>query len=446
MPRTSTKRFRVASAIAGLAGLTLTVSSVQSMAQIAPGGYVQRETAAAALARHIRVLATTPKDFMALIGAGKAALSLGDTQSAVGFFGRAEEVFPSSPLPSAGMGAAMAADGDGRGALGYFARAQQLGASVVILGADRGLAYDLLGRHSDAQADYRAALLGIDADEARRRLALSQAITGDKAGALATLVPLNARGDVGAARSRAFVLALSGDLAGARRSLDMAMPGSSVQMAPFLAKLPALRSDQKAAAVNLGIFPTSGQSAYAYVAQPSPRPSVAMSRPAPQRISPARPQAATARPRSGSSVSGTVPMSGDRLATIDELLKAPAVQTTVAAASPPVQMASIPPQIRQQLSNPEARAEARPRTWVQLASGPNAAALPAQFQRIKSRTMAVLEGISGYVAEAPDRARLLIGPFKNGTDANIFVDDLESLDVHAFSWTSRPGDVIRKLP
>ncbi|HEY0164604.1 MAG TPA: SPOR domain-containing protein, partial [Sphingomicrobium sp.] len=222
------KRVRVASLILGFVGLTLALFSAQAPAQLTQRTYVQRETPSAALARHIRVLASSPRDFNALIGAGKAAVALGDTQSAVGFFGRAEEIAPTSPLPLAGMGAAMAADGDGSGALSYFSRAQQLGASIVVIGADRGLAYDLLGRQSSAQADYRSALLGNDADEARRRLALSLAITGDKAGALQMLAPLNARGDAGAARSRALVLALSGDLQGARRSLDLAMPGSSV--------------------------------------------------------------------------------------------------------------------------------------------------------------------------------------------------------------------------
>ena len=66
-----------------------------------------RETPVAALARHMRVLADSPKDFLALIGAGKAALALGDTQAAAGFFGRADEVYPASPLPQAGMGAAL---------------------------------------------------------------------------------------------------------------------------------------------------------------------------------------------------------------------------------------------------------------------------------------------------------------------------------------------------
>ena len=425
---TSACRARIAALILGAVGLVLGASAVAASAEATPyahPGWAQRETPAAALARHIRVLATAPKDFLALIGAGRAALALGDTQAAVGFFGRADEVFPTSPLPQAGIGAAMAADGDAYGALRHFARAQQLGATAAMLGADRGLAYDLMGRHSDAQSDYRAALAGTDADEARRRLALSLAITGDKDGAIAMLGPLVGRGDAGAARCRALVLALTGDLEGARRSLDAAMPGSSVQMAPFFAKLPSLRSDQKAAAVNLGIFPDSGQS-YAYVPRPSAGP------PAYANASPpVRPGAPALPPN----VAGAMPMSGDRLASIDQVLRAPGSPMRIAGATPRSQPADAHPDT----------ASGKPRVWVQLASGADPTALPAQFRRIKSRHGDVLEGMSGYVAEASGRARLLIGPFRSLSDANIIVDDLESLRVDAFSWTSPPGQTIRKL-
>ena len=83
---------------------------------------------------------------------------------------------------------------------------------------------------------------------------------------------------------------------------------------------------------------------------------------------------------------------------------------------------------------------------MQLASGSNPDALPDQFRRLKNRNRELFEGISGYVAETPDRSRLLIGPFKSTSDADIFVEDLESVRVDAFSWTSPPGQLIRKLP
>ena len=421
-----TRRLRVATLFLGFAGIVVAAAAAE--AQPAPTAWAQHETPAAALARHIRVLARSPKDFLALIGAGKAALALGDSQAAVGFFGRAEEVYPSSALPQAGLGAAMVSDGDAQGALPYFTRAQQLGASATIIGADRGLAYDLLGRHSEAQKDYRAALSGTDADEARRRLALSLAITGDKPGALSMLSPLMARRDPGAARCRALVLALTGDLQGARRSLDAAMPGSSGSMSPFLAKLPSLRSDQKAAAVNLGIFPDSGQPSYASAARPIAPP--AYTRP------PSRAVAPTAH---GTTVTGAMPTSSDRLASIEELLRAPVARP---APERPVKVASITPRPRTRTT---VVATNRPRVWIQLASGPNANALPDQFRRIRSKSRDLFEGMSGYVAQSPDRSRLLIGPFKSVSDANIIVDDLESVRIDAFSWTSPPGQTIRKL-
>ena len=88
------------------------------------------ETASAALARYVRTLAQDPKDFQSLIGAGRAALEIGDTQAAAGFFARADEVNPRSPLPQAGMGAVSVANGDAKAAMPYFTRAQQLGATA----------------------------------------------------------------------------------------------------------------------------------------------------------------------------------------------------------------------------------------------------------------------------------------------------------------------------
>ena len=426
-------RIRVAALILSCAGLAIAASSGRAAVQ---AGWAQQETPSAALARHMRLLATSPKNFNALIGAGKAAIALDDIQSAIGFFGRAEEVFPASPLPHAGMGAALVASGDANGALPYFVRAQQLGANGAMIGNDRGLAYDILGRHAEAQQDYRSAMMGTEADEARRRLALSLAITGKKDEAIGLLGPLMARGDPAAARSRALVLAVSGDTEGARRLLDAAMPGSSARMAPFFAKLPSLRSDQKAAAVHLGIFPSSGQSSYAASSVPS---YTAPSYTAPSYTPPAS---------SGSIV--TQPVTGDRLIGIEQLLRVPAPQATVSPPlSQPVQVASVTPPTREQISasqgNSQVTSAAKERIWVQLASGTDAAALPGQFRRLKTRYRDLLDGISGYVAEEPDKVRLLIGPFKSRADARILQEDLESVSVDAFSWTSPPGQMIRKL-
>ncbi|MEF4850740.1 hypothetical protein U9946_22515, partial [Escherichia coli] len=82
---------------------------------------------------------------------------------------------------------------------------------------DRGLAYDLVGDQPRAQQDYRAALKLAPNDETTRRLALSLAIAGKREAALAALDPLVRKSDRGAWRVRAFVLAMTGDPAGAEQ-------------------------------------------------------------------------------------------------------------------------------------------------------------------------------------------------------------------------------------
>jgi len=377
-------------------------------------GYQAPESSSAALARNVRMLASDPKDFGALIAAGKAALELGDTQAAAGFFARADDVNPRSPLPQAGMGAVSVANGEASAAMPYFGRATQLGASLSQIGCDRGLAFDLLGQQKQAQADYRTALNGPDAAEARRRLALSLAISGDKAGALQALAPLAAKGDVAAGRVRAFVLALNGDSNGAMVAIDAAMPGSWSRVSPFLQRLQTLAPGQKAAAVNLGIFPGENPVQIASNTVSSP-------------------------------YSARSSASADRLAGIEEQLRS-YEQEAVRPAPPSAttQVAYVAPPVRQQAA-PTRVAQVRPRVWLQLASGPNPQALPDQFRRMKSRNKDLFDGISGYVAKGGDRARLVIGPFRGATDAETFAEDLQTAGIDAFSWTNSESDQIVPL-
>ncbi|HVF37838.1 MAG TPA: SPOR domain-containing protein [Sphingomicrobium sp.] len=266
------------------------------------------ESPATALSRHIRVLASSPRDFNALIGAGRAALELGDVQSAAGFFGRAEEAYPNAPAAKAGLGAAMAHMGDADGAIFYFNQASRMGAQPLTLALDRGLARDLSGDLGGAQSDYRLAISTIGSDEARRRLALSLAIARDRKGALDALQPLLNRRDPAALRTRAFVLALVGDTIGAAQAIEAQMPGGSARFAPFFRTLPNLSAGEKAAAVHLGIFPEDAATRVAQappktsppvrVAQASPPPAP---RPSPPASEPVR--IATAEPVSSPSFS-----------------------------------------------------------------------------------------------------------------------------------------------
>src|SRR5262245_5146979 len=132
--------------LAACLAVGLTLASVPAAAQP-----VIAETPGAALSRNIRVLAGSPRDFNALIGAGRASLELGDVQAAAGFFGRAEEVNPNAPAAKVGLGAAMAHMGDADGAIFYFDQAIKLGAAPMVLAADRGMARDLMGDLKGAQ-------------------------------------------------------------------------------------------------------------------------------------------------------------------------------------------------------------------------------------------------------------------------------------------------------
>ena len=370
------------------------------------------ESPAAAMARYVRSLASEPRDFESLIGAGKAALEMGDSQAAAGFFARADEVDPRSPEPQAGMGAVSVATGDPKAAMPYFKRAQELGAAVASFACDRGLAYDLLGQQTQAQADYRLALSGRDGDEARRRLALSLAISGDRAMALQTLAPLAAKGDAGVARVRAFVLALTGDSSSAVTAINAVMPGASAGVTPFLQRLPSLSAAQKAAAVNFGIFPDSGDtSAYAYAAPQRPMPGT------------------------------TITASTDRLSRVDAWLH-------TASASPPQARQSIQVSYAQPLRSTTLQRTAaafQSKIWLQLASGQNVDDLASRFERLKAKNPDLFDGIKPYVSRSEDRARLLVGPFRGPSDAQIFSEDLKTAGIDAFRFTNSQNDRIAPL-
>ena len=261
LPRRAARAALIISAAAAITA----PAQAQYGGQAAPAAESPQE----ALARNVRLVAANPRNFQALVSAGRAALATGDTQAAVGFYGRAQELSPGSWQPQAGMGAVMVAMGEPRGSFPYFSRALQLGATQMHIALDRGLAFDLIGDQANAQADYRVALLGAEADEARRRLALSLAISRDIKGAAAMIEPLLVRRDPEALRINAFVLALAGDREGARRTIDAAMPGAGMRFEPFFKVLPVLRPEEKAAAVHMGIFPADAAQRYAQ-AEPIP--------------------------------------------------------------------------------------------------------------------------------------------------------------------------------
>ena len=443
----------------------------------------QRETPEAALARNIRLIAINPKDYEALVGAGRAALLLGDAQAAIGFFGRAEEVHPVSWVPKAGQATALVQMMEPQAALGYFAEAQRLGASQSAIALDRGLAFDLSGNQSSAQNDYRAVLNGVDPNEARRRLAVSLAIAGNRAEALSTLDPLLARRDPAAMRLRAFILALTGDTAGARAAVQAAMPSLAGSMEPFLRRLATLRAGEKVAAVHFGVMPPDGAQL------------ATLNTPAPPAIEPAplarsSPPVLTPTPDRAPVRVAVLEPRVDRLADIESALvklpERPAEAPRTAPPPPPrpiierpvarkavvagealkeskkpssstTKLAQADPERAKGRKTARGRKDgkedeaakpassSRGRIWVQLAGGAFADRMPTEFARIRAKKPSLFAKRVAHVADLKGWSRLLVGPFKTDEEAQDFVNDLHKAGLQGFAWTSPSGQNIEKL-
>lgn len=216
--------------------------------------------AASELTAALQRLARSPGDFDALIAAGRASLELNDIDAATGFFGRADAIRPGDARVKAGLASANLKSGRPIEALQMFDQAQAAGALPASLAGDRGLAYDLVGDNASAQAQYRLALTQGADPEISRRLGLSLAISGDKKGFEAALLPLLQRRDFAAYRARAFGLAILGNETEAESIVEAVMPRDlASRITPYLGYMPKLTRAQQAAAGNLGAFPRAAQ-------------------------------------------------------------------------------------------------------------------------------------------------------------------------------------------
>ncbi|MEP6785573.1 MAG: SPOR domain-containing protein [Sphingomonadales bacterium] len=243
----------LAVALSAVAVFTTIPAAAQLVQSTEPNDAVDR------LGRYIRVLAATPRDLEALLGAGQAALDVGDPNAALGFFARAEDVSASNGRVKAGLGSSLVMIERPDDALRLFAEAVALGVPEAAVARDRGLAYDLRGDSARAQRDYKLALGRDRDDELVRRYALSLGISGDRAAALEQLQPLLRKQDQGAWRARAFILAMTGDVSGANSvARQLMVPAMANAMSPLLSRLATLNAAERAHAVNFGTVPSDG--------------------------------------------------------------------------------------------------------------------------------------------------------------------------------------------
>ena len=149
---------------------------------------------------------------------------------------------------------------------------------------------------------------------------------------------------------------------------------------------------------------------------------------------------ATQETRAETSIRGAPSgVSSDRLSDIDALL----------SGSPP----PSPQSVQVAYARPPAPATVQhiatifqPRVWLQLASGTDADDFTGRFRRMKARNPGLFDGIKPYVARSADGARLVVGPFRGSSDADIFAEDLQSIGISPMKWANSQSDRIAPLP
>lgn len=405
-----------------------------------------RGDSAEALSRYLRILATTPDDMTALIGAGRAALGVGDTNAAAGFLSRADVLDSRNGQVKAGLAATMLANGNARAALRLYNEALTLGVQVSDIAADRGLAYDLRGLPKRAQADYAVALRAKPSDDITRRLALSQAIGGDRVSALATLDPLLRKQDVPAWRDRMFVYALTGDAAAAQSDAALVLPPDQVAaLSPYLPRLAALKASDKAAAVHFGRFPgeTPPEPKPVLVAAPKLTIDRATLTPPP---TPAQTfaqvhAAAQAQPVVAETPAANAPPTRAELA-------AQARADARAKAAEKRKADAIAAAKAKRDEEAEARLVARKnpaRHWVQVAGGANKADLGKEWTKLKGKWPSQLAGRSPWTTHYRFTNRLLIGPFPTTAAAQGWVSDRKAEGFATFRVETSAGDPVERI-
>jgi Flp pilus assembly protein TadD len=378
---------------------------------------------AEALARYLRVLARDPGDLEALSGAGAAALAVGDADAAINFYVRAEKIAPKDGRIKAGLGSALVQKEQPRAALRLFSSATDLGVAPADVALDRGLAYDLRGDNRKAQNEYLTLLRVRPDPEATRRLALSLAMMGERAGALTILDPLLRRKDIAAWRARAFVMAMTGDIAGAESAAYAVLPRYQADaLKPFLERLPSLKIAEKAAAVHFGHFPEDKVPVEAIAATPMPVPKAAAN------------PAISDKP-------------AEQVAVIEQEeseARSPAEDRRTAQRRAAAEKASAEKKAKAREEAKEKRSNPS-RHWVQIASGSYKPDLDKEWSVQQGRYGKLLASRMPWSTPYKSTNRLLVGPFANRDAAQDFVNAAKEKGLSCFPVTTSSGQKVERI-
>lgn len=460
----------------------------REVVQPLPSPEVQR------LNRALVALAKTPRDRDALIEAGNAALGVDDLEAAIGFFGRAAEVDPGYPGVAQGLGSVYLRAGRAGEALVQFDRALAAGVPERDVLTDQALTLDLVGENGAAQTAYaRALTLDPANDEARRRLAISHAITGNRARFEETLRPLLDRRDAAAQRARAFGLAILGDNERAAAIVEQIMPRDlATRLVPYLAYMPRLTKPQQAAAANLGIFPRAadigrddprlarftreervadklapaGPPLDARTAPPptlaelvpprssapapAPAPAPTPPRPSVSTVAPAKPAAQPPVPSPASDAPPPAPATLRVADAFADLGSAPLPDAKVGGDAVDLSRITVkreapppPPE------KPKPKEPAKPvhpsRVWVQVATGKDLKALGFDWRRIAKSGGAPLAKLKPHTTRWGAANRLLAGPVDSRDKGEALVKELKAKGLDSFLYVSPEGEEIQPL-
>lgn len=471
-----------------LGGLPVAVAAQETISQpvvqALPAPEVQR------LNRALVALAKSPRDRDTLIEAGQASLGVEDLEAAIGFFGRAADVDPGHPGAALGLGSVYLRAGRAGEALQQFERALASGADERTVLTDQALSFDLIGEQATAQTAYaRALALDPRNDEARRRLAVSYAISGNRARFEETLRPLLDKRDMAAQRARAFGLAIMGESDRATVIVEQVMPRDlATRLVPYLGYMPRLTKPQQAAAANLGIFPRAAdigrddprlarfaaeERAGSKLAPSGPLLDSRTVQPAPQTPAPAPLPApeptrlATVAPVAVTTAATIAPAPTPAAAPLTPPPPPPAPPMRVADAFADLVNAPLPDArvsgdvvdisritVKRELPPPppeKAKPKEPPkpvhpsRVWVQVATGKNVKALGFDWRRIAKEGGAPLAKLKPHTTRWGEANRLLAGPIDSRDKAQALLRELKAKGIDSFLYVSPEGEEIQPV-
>ena len=233
--------------------LPTTIVAAQSTTQ----GNTVPNTASADLRDAMQRIGRNPKDLDALIDAGNASVQLGDANTAIDFFTRAEAISPNNGDVKLGLARAMLRKENPVEALRLFDGAARLGMPEREFAIERGLAYDLIGDFANADRQYQLAALSGGSNELDLRRGISLGVQGREAESMRLMAPMLTENDPAAWRAQAFIYASNGRMAQADEvAVSFLGAQKAGAMKPFFERMPLLTPAQKMAAIHYGHFPT----------------------------------------------------------------------------------------------------------------------------------------------------------------------------------------------